>query len=118
MPERIQLIHLYDGLLPVGAIAIYSPSPWQNPFIAGIHGTERECVERYENLMAGYLCWEADNGIAQRISYQYMLRNIQTIQGKDLACWCPPDRPCHGNVLIKLANPNAYIGGADADGNE
>lgn len=26
------------------------------------------------------------------------------IQGKDLACWCPLDQPCHADVLLELAN--------------
>jgi hypothetical protein len=24
--------------------------------------------------------------------------------GKDLACWCPLDKPCHAEVLLELAN--------------
>ena len=24
--------------------------------------------------------------------------------GKDLACWCPLDAPCHADVLLELAN--------------
>jgi hypothetical protein len=26
------------------------------------------------------------------------------LRGKDLACWCPPDQPCHADVLLALAN--------------
>jgi hypothetical protein len=26
------------------------------------------------------------------------------LRGKDLACWCPPDQPCHADVLLELAN--------------
>lgn len=28
------------------------------------------------------------------------------LAGKRLACWCPPDRPCHADVLLQLANPD------------
>ena len=24
--------------------------------------------------------------------------------GRDLACWCPLDQPCHADVLLELAN--------------
>ena len=24
--------------------------------------------------------------------------------GKDLACWCPLDQPCHADVLLEIAN--------------
>ena len=27
------------------------------------------------------------------------------LAGKDLACWCPLDSPCHADVLLELANP-------------
>lgn len=26
------------------------------------------------------------------------------LAGRDLACWCPLDFPCHGDVLLELAN--------------
>jgi hypothetical protein len=26
------------------------------------------------------------------------------LRGKNLACWCPFDRPCHADVLIRIAN--------------
>jgi hypothetical protein len=31
-------------------------------------------------------------------------QEMQTLAGKDLACWCPPDQPCHADVLLELAN--------------
>ena len=27
------------------------------------------------------------------------------LAGRDLACWCPLDQPCHAGVLLELANP-------------
>lgn len=29
---------------------------------------------------------------------------LQTLRGRDLACWCPLDQPCHADVLLELAN--------------
>ena len=26
------------------------------------------------------------------------------LRGKNLACWCPFDQPCHADVLLKIAN--------------
>lgn len=26
------------------------------------------------------------------------------LRGKDLACWCPLDEPCHADVLLEMAN--------------
>jgi hypothetical protein len=27
------------------------------------------------------------------------------LAGKDLACWCPLDQPCHADVLLELVSP-------------
>ena len=29
---------------------------------------------------------------------------LSELRGKDLACWCPLDQPCHADVLLELAN--------------
>lgn len=28
------------------------------------------------------------------------------LAGKNLACWCPLDKPCHADVLLEIANQN------------
>jgi Protein of unknown function (DUF3631)/Domain of unknown function (DUF4326) len=28
------------------------------------------------------------------------------LHGRDLACWCPLDQPCHADVLLEIANPS------------
>ena len=34
----------------------------------------------------------------------WILENIHTLRGKNLACWCPLDKPCHADVLLQLVN--------------
>lgn len=29
---------------------------------------------------------------------------LPDLRGKNLACWCPLDQPCHADVLLELAN--------------
>jgi hypothetical protein len=31
--------------------------------------------------------------------------DLTALRGRDLACWCPLDQPCHADVLLELANP-------------
>jgi hypothetical protein len=31
----------------------------------------------------------------------------EQLAGRDLMCWCPPDQPCHADVLLEIANPEA-----------
>lgn len=34
-----------------------------------------------------------------------MIAALPTLRGLNLACWCPLDRPCHADILLKVANP-------------
>lgn len=33
-----------------------------------------------------------------------LLARLNELAGKDLACWCPLDQPCHADVLLEIAN--------------
>jgi len=51
-----------------------------------------EAVRRYrDDLVAGRL----------RVSIDDVTRELR---GRDLACYCPLDRPCHADVLLAIAN--------------
>jgi hypothetical protein len=32
---------------------------------------------------------------------------VHRLRGRDLACWCPLDQPCHADVLLEIANREA-----------
>lgn len=78
--------------MPAGAVYVGRGSPWGNPYRVGVmpmngdNGqTLAEVLWAYENLFL-------------------MDKNISALRGKDLACWCPLDKPCHADVLLRLAN--------------
>jgi hypothetical protein len=35
---------------------------------------------------------------------RWMRANLHLLRGRDLACWCKLDEPCHADVLLRLAN--------------
>jgi hypothetical protein len=47
-------------------------------------------VRNYERRLQGLLAIKAVD--------------LRELAGKDLACWCKPDAPCHADVLLRLAN--------------
>jgi hypothetical protein len=66
------------------------PTKWGNPDPLTL-GRE-EAVRRYrEDLMAGRL----------GITVDEIKRELH---GRDLACYCPLDEPCHADVLLAVAN--------------
>jgi Domain of unknown function (DUF4326) len=73
--------------VPLGAVYVGRPSKWGNPFVIGKDGTRAEVIAKYER-------WLHDSGLISQIG---------ELAGRDLVCWCAPE-PCHGDVLLKLAN--------------
>lgn len=44
--------------------------------------------------------------LGKRIKIQKIADRLHEIRGKDLACHCPPNYPCHVEVLLEFANVN------------
>lgn len=59
-----------------------------------VYGTEREAAERAVALYRF--------NIEERIEFGSIW--LDDLRGRDLACWCPLDQPCHADVLLELAN--------------
>lgn len=63
--------------------------------------TAAEVVECYRALILGG-GWPLD--FLNRGGYYPHISEIGELRGKDLACWCPLDAPCHADVLLTVAN--------------
>ncbi len=94
LPQRIQRKRTKGWRMPASAIYVGRGTQWGNPFRAGLLSRQRVCeLYRYEivqhngGVIGFNSCWVA-----------------QHLRGKDLACWCPLDQPCHADVLLELAN--------------
>ena len=97
VPQRYQRSRRKGARLPPEVIVVTRPTKWGNPHPLSL-GRE-EAVRRYrEDLLAGRLA----------ITVEDVERELR---GRDLACYCPLDEPCHADVLLELANrqrrPNA-----------
>jgi hypothetical protein len=90
MPRRLQRSRRKGARLPSGTVVVTRPSKWGNP-----HSLElgrQEAVRRYRvDLVAGRLAVTVEH-----------VRN--ELRGRDLACYCPLNEPCHADVLIEVAN--------------
>lgn len=106
MPERLQLKREKGWRLPAGAVKVDRATPWGNPFKVGDDGTVAEVVEKHRRLVTrsmaamGGLCQVEDQAAYRR----FVAEAVETLRGKDLACWCKAGEPCHADVLIELAN--------------
>jgi hypothetical protein len=92
MPERVRLERKKGWRKPEGAVVVARPSRWGNPFQIGADGNRAECVAQFRAaLLNGRLSFSADDVRRE-------------LAGRHLACWCPTDGPCHGDVLLAVAN--------------
>ncbi len=92
-PRRLQLSRRSGARLPSDALSVAHPSAWANPYRPAARSA-------------------AANVAAVRHFISYLDRNPelvtrarQHLQGLNLACWCRPGLPCHGEVWLLLVNP-------------
>lgn len=88
--------------MPADVVYVGRPSKWGNPI------DYRDC-----ETDTGPEGWA--RGVAAELFRERLVDDLLPIdlddvraelRGKDLACWCPLDQPCHADVLLELANEN------------
>ena len=92
-PKRIQRKRTKGWRLPDGAVIVARPSKWGNPYTVAESGSNREAVRMY---LLAFINDPIRLVVASQIRTE--------LAGKDLACWCPLDQPCHADVLLEIAN--------------
>jgi len=92
MNRRIQRRRTAGWRMPAGAVYVGRPGKWGNRFGADDTPGNRT------GAVALFRLW-----VNQHPGYAAAART--ELAGRDLACWCPLDRPCHADVLLEIANP-------------
>jgi hypothetical protein len=87
--KRIQRKRMRGWKMPENTVYVGRPSKWGNLFRLGVDGNREECVDKYEKMLREHTL----------VNNEYWL---EPLKGKNLACWCPLDKPCHADILIKL----------------
>lgn len=111
MPERIQRKRSKGWKMPPNTVYVGRPGPFGNPFYIGQDGTHEECVELHRRWLCGELSSEEirERFVPPNAEWLIWMRRtrldfVRTLKGKNVACWCAPDRPCHADVLLEIAN--------------
>jgi hypothetical protein len=96
MPERIQRERTSGWRMPPNAVYVGRPTRWGNPFkvsdVTSLNQNwkQAEAVERFREWLS------SQDGLQAAVRKE--------LAGKDLACWCRLDLPCHADVLLEVAN--------------
>lgn len=121
-PKRIQLRRTKGWRMPAGTIKCDRSSPWGNQY--KVDGSPRRYAPRWEV----FLCTDGRfagppvgyrNTKREAIAFavekhreallapegELMRRRIRAeLAGRDLACWCGLDHPCHVDTVLEIAN--------------
>jgi hypothetical protein len=104
-PQRIQLRRSKGWKMPENTVKVDRTTKWGNPFLVTPELTREESIALYEKMIAGKPAKDSPLPVAQqRELREFILAHVGELSGKNLACWCSLDGPCHGDTLLKLAN--------------
>lgn len=103
MPKRIQRKLIKGWRMPHNTVYVGHQTMWNNPLRVGRDVTALFCVKIFETELRDALEGKS-RFLSHPAYYARMAEHLDELRGKNLACWCPLDRPCHADVLLKLAN--------------
>jgi hypothetical protein len=105
--------------MPPNTVYVGRPTKWGNPFAISETLPRNKCIRVYRAWLTGTFTERTIERIIGRgvkvkpqpmAMFNYLLwrgalrDDLQELRGKDLACWCPLDQPCHADVLLEIAN--------------
>jgi len=93
-PQRIQRRRATGWKMPPNTVYVGRPTKWGNPFFVGRH------FSTPEQAVAAYRQWLDSSLPGQKLKYE----QISELRGKNLACWCAPNIPCHADILLEILN--------------
>lgn len=101
-PQRIQRKRTAGWKMPPNTVYVGRPSRWGNPYKIGFipNFSAKDAVMAFRG-------WFTRNPAYRRIERKFgkpPVDEIDQLRGKNLACWCRLDQPCHADVLLELAN--------------
>lgn len=117
-PVRVQRKRTKGWRMPPNTVAVSRPSMWGNPIDWQECQSEYGCTEVeakravkdiYHDLAVFALSDRGNADAKARFAnfvptQQFIKANIASLAGKNLACFCALDQPCHADVLLELAN--------------
>lgn len=107
MPVRIQRKRTKGWKMPAGASYVGRGGAgclWGNPFKIGAPGPLGRVACDAISSVGFFRTMMSDPQMRAAAAYPPDDAIRFFLGGKDLACWCPLDQPCHADVLLHIAN--------------
>lgn len=112
MPERIQMSRQRPWRAEhPDAVIVARPSKWGNPFKVGNELVPPRLGQNPSVTITAELAVAAFASHVARFAAEFDeytfggdQHDLAELAGRDLACWCALDQPCHADVLLRIAN--------------
>lgn len=92
-PVRIQRKRTKGWKMPENTVYVGRPTKWGNPYPIGENFTAEQAIRLYREFAEK---WN-------------LAEDAEELRGKNLACFCPLDQPCHADILLELANQKSNV---------
>lgn len=103
MPKRIQLKRLKGWRMPPNTVSVARPGRYGNPAAVGSMVGRVVYIETAEEAVAFFReIYQLHTWASYGLPSPSQIAD--ELHGKDVACWCRPKRPCHGDVVLEIAN--------------
>lgn len=90
--------------MPPNTVSVCRRGRWGNPFLlttfAGL--THADVVRSFTHWLKRDLSHRSAENCYGKPPTTKEIK--AALRGKNLACFCPPDKPCHADVLLRIAN--------------
>lgn len=105
MPSRVQLRRAKGWKMPPNTVKVDRSTKLGNPFVIGVSGDAASCVSWHAAVLSGGIVIDLKTPEAVQRQYRAdVLAAREEMRGKNLACWCRLDRPCHADNLLIFFN--------------
>lgn len=112
-PQRVQLSREKGWRMPPNTVKVDRTTKWGNPWRVWKDDDGQWLCSNHRghfpvpNKTAGLALAVEHHAKDETTRAQYFggATRLAELRGKNLACWCQLDQPCHADILLKLANP-------------
>ncbi len=113
-PVRIQRKRTKGWKKPVGTVCVTRGTFWGNPFVVR---SDLDVGAKVGGQVMGTPCVAVPDAESAVETFRAYIGNLpeliasarKTLRGKNLACYCALDQPCHADVLLEVANSDAAL---------
>ena len=103
-PVRVQLSRKKGWRMPANTVSVARPSEFGNPFKVGEAKFFINNDDPSNKVFFDPRSVEECVAAFRWLAVQHISIVREKLAGKNLACWCPLNQPCHADVLLELAN--------------